>query len=455
MAIRPVLASGIALASAGAIIAATPSMLPTQQQTVTASVPAPLAAKKTLTVDQLRLLALTDITVQKLISAFVVGYGGNVPADSPYYPHDEEDDPILVKGIFGLQYYLAHEALDTVVQLDQPPISEIAEFANDNVLNYYFEVNELAAIHVALAELTGGPDTEFAALLEKIFKFGFILEPFLPTAQSATLVQASDLAQASDIVKPTLQDIVNAFGGGYPAEGPYVDEDDPYYPQEPTEVTGVTGVAYYLSDVLLYDIGQSGLPGVSGPADFLYQNVNSYLWEVSALAAVHVALAELAGGPDTQIGEILQRIFNPLPDEEEDPVEQNFQDRALNVAGLDAGAGILKTREKAVSQESVSAEPEDATDQDTTEAKVEVTAVKAKIKKPALGVVRNSDPFANAAETVDHVTDNVKKNIDKTSKNISDGLKKLGDNFGKKKDAAKDSASDDNAAKADNDGGGE
>ena len=113
MPIRPFIAAGVALASAGAIVAATPAVLPTQQTMVMADVPAALA-KKSLTVNQVKLLSLSDITVQAIVDAYVYGWGGGVLEDDPYYPVDPDDYPILVPGTAGVAYYVGDQALETL-----------------------------------------------------------------------------------------------------------------------------------------------------------------------------------------------------------------------------------------------------------------------------------------------------------------------------------------------------
>lgn len=170
MSARPILVAGIALASTAVLVGAAPPPARPQQEAVTAATPAPAA--RTLTVDQLRLLAalypmpLSDVTFDDLAAAFNGDYGPWVLEDDVYYPTEEPSAP---SGLTGLGYFLSDAALLSLVDTNLPLISDAADFAYSNITSYYFEVGGAAALHVALAEATGGPDTPFGQLLQRIF----------------------------------------------------------------------------------------------------------------------------------------------------------------------------------------------------------------------------------------------------------------------------------------------
>lgn len=302
MSARPILVAGIALASTAVLVGAAPPPARPQQEAVTAATPAPAA--RTLTVDQLRLLAalypmpLSDVTFDDLAAAFNGDYGPWVLEDDAYYPTEEPSAP---SGLTGLGYFLSDAALLSLVDTNLPLISDAADFAYSNITSYYFEVGGAAALHVALAEATGGPDTAFGQLLQQIFNPS--------AAQSITSLAALGALNPVPLTDVTFDDIAAAFNGEY---GPWVLEDDVYYPtEEPSAPAGLTGVGYFLSDAALLSLADTNLPVISDVANFAFDNVTSYYFEVGGAAALHVALAEASGGPDTPFGQLLQRIFNP------------------------------------------------------------------------------------------------------------------------------------------------
>ncbi|MDF3341742.1 hypothetical protein P3H80_30275 [Mycolicibacterium septicum] len=294
--------AGIALASTAVLVGAAPPPARPQQEAVTAATPAPAA--RTLSVDQLRLLAalypmpLGDVTFDDLAAAFNGDYGPWVLEDDAYYPTEEPSAP---SGLTGLGYFLSDAALLSLVDTNLPLISDAADFAYSNITSYYFEVGGAAALHVALAEATGGPDTAFGQLLQQIFN---------PSAvQAITSLAALGALNPVPLTDVTFDDIAAAFDGEY---GPWVLEDDVYYPtEEPSAPAGLTGVGYFLSDAALLALADTNLPVISDVANFAFDNVTSYYFEVGGAAALHVALAEATGGPDTPFGQLLQRIFNP------------------------------------------------------------------------------------------------------------------------------------------------
>ncbi|WP_166906281.1 hypothetical protein [Mycobacterium sp. DL440] len=88
MAVRPLLTTGVVLASAGAIIAATPGLMTPPNIAIAASDAAAMQSKKSVTVSELNLLGLSDIDINYLSDIFfrVDGYGGHVGSSyDPYY----------------------------------------------------------------------------------------------------------------------------------------------------------------------------------------------------------------------------------------------------------------------------------------------------------------------------------------------------------------------------------
>src|SRR5690606_17529405 len=102
---------------------------------------AAVAPQQTLTVEQLTLLALSDITLQELSDVFFQGYGGGVgwPADK-YYRFGDNFSGIYIDGFTGLSYYLIDQVLDSVAKTGIPLVSDAAEFAYKNVTSYFFEL---------------------------------------------------------------------------------------------------------------------------------------------------------------------------------------------------------------------------------------------------------------------------------------------------------------------------
>lgn len=440
MPIRPFITAGVALASAGAIVAATPAVLPAQQTMVTANVPTALA-KKSLTVNQVKLLSLSDITVQAILDAYVYGWGGGVLDDDPYYPVDPDDYPIQVPGTAGVAYYVGDQALESLKDAGIPLVSSLADFVYWNVTSYFYEIGPSAALHVALAEATGGPSTDFAAFLQLLFNPGGLGGVF---ASSAAPAGAAAPFALSDI---TFQDIVNAYQGGY---GPFLTDTDLYYPtDDPQLVTGIRGVAYYVGDEALWSLKEADLPVVSSLADFVFQNVTTYFYEVGPSAALHVALAEATGGPETPFAHLLKLVFNPGGSATTSgAVERaavsgqlagprlDAKESALDAGGATAGNGpeVLPKKTdllnvsvadlagaKAVkdSEPTGTGDAEQAEDIKDTKDTQDTKPVNIK-KAPKFGV-KKANPLADLSEKVGDFKDNVEK----TRKNIKESLAKL------------------------------
>ncbi|CAJ1580202.1 hypothetical protein [[Mycobacterium] wendilense] len=105
MAAKPILTTGVALATATAIVAATPAILPNATEktyVTTTSAPAGMDLRE-LTVEDYRLMA---ITFPGLLQAFFNGYGQEVTEDT------------LVLGPLGALYYLLDEGVLAAVDVD-------------------------------------------------------------------------------------------------------------------------------------------------------------------------------------------------------------------------------------------------------------------------------------------------------------------------------------------------
>ncbi|MBU8825667.1 hypothetical protein [Mycolicibacterium goodii] len=104
MAVRPLVTTGAALLSAGALVAATPALfVPNDEVKVAATAPAP--ATKSMTVEQLKLLA----TLQEISDAFFQGYGGFATGEKN--GDCGADDAVCPAGFVGVPYLLIDEAL--------------------------------------------------------------------------------------------------------------------------------------------------------------------------------------------------------------------------------------------------------------------------------------------------------------------------------------------------------
>lgn len=478
MIIRPLLVAGVALASTGALVAGASAGLPVAREQPADAVAA-VPAKRTITLAELALLAsvypqpLSDVTLDDVLAAFDGGYGPWIDDADPYYPTAKPSTPA---GLAGAAYFLGDATLLTLIDSDLPLVSAAAEFAYSNATSYFFEVGAFAALHVALAEAAGGPGTPLAQLLQAIFN---------PLEDSTGFAALAALAPKplSDV---TFEDLQAAFDGDY---GPWIDDADPYYPTtKPTTPTGFVGLAYFLSDAALLSVADAGVPLVSDAADFAFENVTSYLFEVGAFAALHVALAESTGGPDTAIGQLLQAIFNrdasgatlfaprsgaaPEIDARafgtadqlapSAPTEvPKTQPKLLKVApdgGVDGDApasfesGVAEELQPSGSVDplAVAGEQSGADDgDDASDDAAEPVEVK---KKPKLNV-KKENPLAGVAEQVNQV----KKKVDDTLKAVSHGVQQLTNGAEAPKDSApsdpKPDKSDEGGASDDGDKG--
>lgn len=226
MAARPFVTTGIALVSAGVIAAVpafNPAILSPQDEKLTAG-DAGTAPDHTLTLEQLRLLALTDITLGELSDVFFQGYGGWVR---------------LVDGFTGVAYYLTDQFLNSVILADIPLVSDAAKFAYYNVSSYLFELGGWEAFRVAVSELTGGPKAPVGLALEAVEN------PVLFAGLALT-----GLTALAPLIGPDLSYATRIFFLG-PVEQvqPIEDEDNKWVVRE--YAPGAVGVVNYIIDRIL------------------------------------------------------------------------------------------------------------------------------------------------------------------------------------------------------------
>ena len=164
---RPYLMTAAAVASAAAIVGASPAFVPSASLAL-GGAPSP---NKLVTANY-ELAALSDITVQGISDAYFFGWGGYVgsgyPNDpDPYYP---EVHGVYVSGVSGVSYYLIDNVLDT--------------FTDFNLDNYYYEIGWLnggnpnagysgagAVIYVGTNEFFG-EDSPISQLTKTVFYYG-------------------------------------------------------------------------------------------------------------------------------------------------------------------------------------------------------------------------------------------------------------------------------------------
>jgi hypothetical protein len=175
--------TGAALASAAAIVAASPSYLPTNDLAVGAPTPLPLSTAK------YALTAITDITIQGINDAYYFGWGGYVgcgavdadgnctftPPD-PYYPGV---DSIYLGGASGVLYYLVDNALESFVP-------------NFDLDNYYFEIGAPSIPYVGSGELFGTGSPIFQAA-QATFYYG------LPNVANSIVASVAQLVPTFNI----------------------------------------------------------------------------------------------------------------------------------------------------------------------------------------------------------------------------------------------------------------
>lgn len=150
--------TGVALASAAAVVAAVPAIVPSHDVAV-ASSPAPLA----LSTAKYELTSITEITVQGINDAYWFGWGGFLGPDTPYY---QAENNIYLQGIPGVLYYLTDCATsDNCSDPEQP--------SNGLTLdNYFFEAGGVPAVIDVVVNEVFGEGSVPGLLADSIFKYG-------------------------------------------------------------------------------------------------------------------------------------------------------------------------------------------------------------------------------------------------------------------------------------------
>jgi len=215
---RPILVTGVALASAAAIVTATPEILPTNGVELTAS-----STSTKVSYAKYELTAISDITLSGINDAYWFGWGGYIgaccdangdpfdpsviyPADAdgnppfvsnPYYPgvngpvavYDPDTGDLLgyqynqggvyASGAPGVLYYLADNILESLSP----------SFDLDN---YYFEIGIPALPYVAAGELFGTSSPIFQAA-QSVFYYG------IPNVINSIVVSATTLVPTFNI----------------------------------------------------------------------------------------------------------------------------------------------------------------------------------------------------------------------------------------------------------------
>ncbi|WP_059016973.1 hypothetical protein [Mycobacterium sp. M26] len=150
--------TGVALASAAAVVAAVPAIVPSNDVMVASSSPAPLA----LSTAKYELTSITEVTLQGINDAYWFGWGGFLGPDSPYY---QADNDIFISGLSGVLYYVIDCATSDTCTSDEGSTGLTLD-------NYYFEAGGIpAVIDVAVNEVFGEGSVP-GLLADTIFKYG-------------------------------------------------------------------------------------------------------------------------------------------------------------------------------------------------------------------------------------------------------------------------------------------
>ncbi|NKZ12346.1 hypothetical protein HGA11_15305 [Mycolicibacterium septicum DSM 44393] len=219
---------------------------------IAASDAAALTPKKSVTVSELNLLALSDIDIQTISDIFfrVDSWGGIVGGTfDPYYSsvYGQHELSVVVDGVDEdgnpVQYHVR------------------ARNADGDPLNAYLDENGDPILVGKDAE--GNPQTVPIYILD----------------------ENGDLVQ------------VNGEG------------EDPSYWTDPISGNiyrdGLVGLAYYLGDQVLDEVIQAGVPLISDAASFMYNKVNPYFFEAGIEETFRAVASELTGGINGPVGQAL------------------------------------------------------------------------------------------------------------------------------------------------------
>ncbi|MGV0740485.1 hypothetical protein ABQF35_29420 [Mycobacterium syngnathidarum] len=244
MAVRPLVTTGVALLSAGALVAGTPALFVPRDETAIVAGEASAAApqKRAVTVNELKLLGLADLDPQFMSDIFfrTDGYGGHVGGTyDPYYGGDNY-------GLFEL--YVQTDGTE------ENPVYSPALDANGNRLYAYLDED-------------GNPQVGDTAI--------YVAD------EDGNLTQVS----GDEENPPTY-----ASGNGISGE---IYRD------------GLVGLAYYLGDLALEDVMDANVPLISDAATFVYNNVTSYFYEGGIEETFRVVASELTGGINGPVGQAL------------------------------------------------------------------------------------------------------------------------------------------------------
>ena len=226
---RPFLMTGAAVASAAAIVAASPAYLPTHDLAVGATGSLPVSTA------QYALTAITDITIQGINDAYFFGWGGYIQEDNTYYPGVKD---IYVSGASGVLYYLVDNAAESFVP-------------GFDLDNYYFEIGAPSIPYVGSGELFGTSSPIFQAA-QATFYYG------IPNVVNSIVSSAAQLV-------PTFNVGPVKLGGGILASLFFYGQPPDY---DPDAGTGFSYSTNGLSAILAYVATSisDNLPGAASAA---------------------------------------------------------------------------------------------------------------------------------------------------------------------------------------------
>jgi hypothetical protein len=227
--------TGAALASAAAIVVATPALVPTHDLAV--GVPTPLK----LSTAQVALTAISDITIQGINDAYYFGWGGYITDTNTYYPGVSD---VYVAGASGVLYYLVDNAAESFVP-------------GFDLDNYYFEIGAPAVPYVAAGELFGTSSPIFQAA-QSVFYYG------VPNVINSIVVSATQLVPTFDLGPVKL-------GGGILASLFFYGSTPDYDPDTGTgfaySTNGLSAILAYISTSISDSLpSAAAVPSLAGAA---------------------------------------------------------------------------------------------------------------------------------------------------------------------------------------------